>query len=524
MLNLRPEGSKGIMKLFIFYTSRRLLSLLVLLLLVFSAACTSLDPWSEISPSNRPIDVRGFNWLQFNMDAQHSGDSTQDQVITNENATSLRNLFQIYLPGKVDQGLVYVSAVSTAKGIKNLAFMTTIDGTLLAVNADTGDFIWEHHYPGNVCKIHNGAQACYTNSSPVIDPNRAFVYSYGLDGKVHKLQVDNGAEITGGGWPEIVTQRPDEELVSSTLAVATAKSGASYLYVAVSGFPGSASLAQSHLTTINLANGAQNTFYTMCSRLLESDGQSQDCAIGQAGIWSRPGVVYDAGTDRIYLTTGPGKFDPVRGDWGNSVLALRPDGTGVNGGPLDSYAPEVRSGAKYDLGGAAPAILPVPANSKIKNLALLAGPDGMLRLLNLDDLSGKGGQVGAPVPLPQGGAVATQPAVWVNPVDQSTWVFIANQNGTSAMKLALDGRGNPSLNKVWISPYDGTSPVVSDGVLYYADTGIIYAVDPLTGELRWHDTSVGRIHWDSPVVVNGVVYITDWDGHLTAYALDGQLP
>jgi outer membrane protein assembly factor BamB len=121
--------------------------------------------------------------------------------------------------------------------------------------------------------------------------------------------------------------------------------------------------------------------------------------------------------------------------------------------------------------------------------------------------------------IPQGGLVLTQPAVWVNPADQSTWVFISNPQGVSALQLSVDADGNPSLQLVWKETRGGTSPLVANGVLYVAKSNNIRAFDPVTGNTLWQDTSIGELHWQSPVVVNGVLYIGDSSGALHAYAL-----
>ena len=34
----------------------------------------------------------------------------------------------------------------------------------------------------------------------------------------------------------------------------------------------------------------------------------------------------------------------------------------------------------------------------------------------------------------------------------------------------------------------------------------------------WQDKTIGSIHWESPVVANGVLYLTDESMHLTAYS------
>jgi len=66
--------------------------------------------------------------------------------------------------------------------------------------------------------------------------------------------------------------------------------------------------------------------------------------------------------------------------------------------------------------------------------------------------------------------------------------------------------------------YAGQSPLVANGALYCASNGHIRALDPVSGALLWQDTGIGSVHWSSPVVVNGVLYISDKSRALTAYA------
>src|SRR5947209_902685 len=62
---------------------------------------------------------------------------------------------------------------------------------------------------------------------------------------------------------------------------------------------------------------------------------------------------------------------------------------------------------------------------------------------------------------------STQPAVWVNRADGTTWVFVANGKGISGLRLGVDSSGIPSLRVMWTSATGGTSPLVANGVLYY---------------------------------------------------------
>jgi outer membrane protein assembly factor BamB len=472
-----------------------------------------------------------YDWPQFNGGPQHSGDNSQETAISPADVAQLQFKYQVSLPGVADGAPAYLNSISTPQGVKNLIFVTTRDGWVAAIDAQTGGVVWSHQNPAGSCRINNGSSVCYTTSSPAVDPNRQFVYSYGLDGYVHKYQVADGTEIKTGGWPELATTKPFDEKGSSALSIATAKNGTSYLYVANGGYPGDRGDYQGHITAIDLSTGSQKVFNAACSdqtvHFVETPG-TPDCPSLQTAIWARAAVVYDPALDKIFMATGNGNFDPVNHDWGDSVFSLNPDGTGANGDPLDSFTPtnfQHLQDADLDLGSTAPAILPAPNTSKVQDLAVQSGKDAKLRLLDLADLSGQGGpghtggEVGAVIDVPQGGQVLTAPVVWVNPADNATWVFVANSSGISGLKLNIAGDGTPYLSEQWQTGNGGTSPIVANGVLFYAASGRIRALAPLTGQELWGDSQIGGIHWESPIVANGELFITDQSGHLTMYAL-----
>lgn len=470
-----------------------------------------------------------YDWLQFGFDSQHSGNNTRETTITAGNVGQLKKLFQVTLPSITDGAPVYLNSVNTPTGIRNLVYVTTKGGHIVALDANTGAQVWVKRYGPGSCKINNGSQTCYTTSSPVVDPNRRFVYSYGLDGKVHKYRANSGLEIVSGGFPEVTTRKAFNEKGSSALSFVIDKNGATHLYATNGGYPGDGGDYQGHVTMINLAIGIQHVFNTMCSNqtvhFLETPG-TPDCVGVQSAIWARPGVVYDAATNKIYMATGNGTFLPSSHDWGDSILALTAGATGANGDPLDTYTPtnyQTLQNTDADLGSTAPAILPAPANSTVQNLGVQGGKDAKLRLIDLSNLSGQGGpghtggEVGPVIGVPQGGEVLTQPAVWVNPGDGSTWLFVANGNGISGLKLGLSALNVPQLQPMWQSGHGGTSPILSDGVLFYAGSGNVWALNPTNGNVLWHNTEIGGIHWESPIVANGMLYVTDENGKLTAY-------
>ena|SRR5689334_1063218 len=475
--------------------------------------------------------ARAYDWLQFNGDPSHSGNNVLEAALDRNSVSALALKFQVSFPAAADGAPVLLQGVATPSGPRDLLFVTTRAGHIVALDAATGATAWTRQYGAAGCGINRGGTACYTTSSPAIDPNRLYVYSYGLDGRVHKYQAADGVEIVTGGWPQLATLKGFDEKASSALAIAQAN-GSTFLYVVHGGYPGDNGDYQGHITAIDLGTGAQRIFNAMCSDQpihFARVPASPSCAGVRSAIWARPGVVYHAATNRIYLATGNGGYTGSNGghDWSESVVALDPDGSGAGGVPLDTYTPaefQALDDSDADLGSAAPAILPVPAGSSVRELALQTGKDGRLRLIDLANMSRQGGpghvggEIGV-IDVPQGGGVLPQPAVWVNPADGSTWVFVANGVGIAGLKLVLGAGGLPALAPQWQTAAGGSSPLVANNVLYYASNNALRALDPTSGDVLWSTNRIGSVHWESPIVANGVVYMTDEAGQLTAFSL-----
>jgi outer membrane protein assembly factor BamB len=393
-------------------------------------------------------------------------------------------------------------------------FFTSRRGHLVAIDSGDGEILWTRH-PASGPR--------YTTSSPAIDPSAAFVYSYGLDGFVHRFRAGNGDEDTGAGFPQLATRKPDVEKESPGLTIATDRSGGTRLYVANGGYPGDAGDYQGHLTAIDLATGAQKVFNAACSdrpiHFDESGGDSSDCAHVQSAIWARAGAVYSASTDRVYVATGNGDYDGVA-NWGDSVLALAPDA----GALLDSYTPaeyEHLQDADADLGSSNVALF---RPSSGEDLAVEVGKDGVLRVLRLGDLSGAGGpgrtggeiqRLGAPA----GAEVLTLVVSAPDASGEEPWIFVANDFGVAGYQWDAGAAG---LTLRWSVAPGASSPTFAGGLLFVARAGLLRALDPWTGETLWSDTGIGGIHWQSPIVARGNLYIEDEAGYLTAYSLGGN--
>jgi hypothetical protein len=107
------------------------------------------------------------------------------------------------LPRFDDNAPDHLSAVSTPSGVRDLLFVGTCDGGLLAYDAHTGALVWQRrHAITQLCPAPEWSptpnpQPCNMYAAPAVSLIRRFVYSYGLDGRVHKHAMGDGAEVAG---------------------------------------------------------------------------------------------------------------------------------------------------------------------------------------------------------------------------------------------------------------------------------------------------------------------------------------
>jgi hypothetical protein len=500
------------------------------------------------------------DWLQFGYDTNHSGFNRAEKGYSTSGNTIA---YHYALPSgsdRADSAPVYLGNVAASSGTKNILFILTNNGTFLALDADskTLNVLWSQQ-PAGAGNTTRGF------GSGAIDPDLQSVYAYGFDGKIHKYAVGDGTEVLTGGWPQVSTLKPDLEKGAGGLSIATSHGGTTFLYSVTDGYIGDGGDYQGHVTAINLATGTQKVFNSACSdKTIHFCKKgtagctlgTNDCASTQNGIWGRPGAIYDDGTDRVFITTGNGPYNANTGglNWGDSVLALNPDGSGSGGGmPVDSYTPPTFQNLQNtdaDLGSESIAIVPPPPGTaaQYQHIAVQAGKDGCVRLINLADLSGQGapaktgGELDAKDLVSSTAHCATgsdgpeikpQPAVWVNPADSSSWIYVTSySNGSTMYKIALDVSGKPSLAKQWPAGTDNapnaTSAVVANGTLYYMSGNHLVAVDTVTGAARsggtWASTSFSSQHWQSPILVNGRLYLFNDatpSSELWVFQLDG---
>jgi outer membrane protein assembly factor BamB len=496
---------------------RGLLGIAPFALLAIALVVVTIVIVQIIATARRPVD-----WPGFGFDPAGSRMNPTETQISATTVQGLRRLWQTTLPDVADSSPAYLPTLDFPDGTtRDVLYFTTKSGTLVALDANNGAQLWAHKNP-------SAGPNMVTTSSPLADRASGAIYSYGMDGKVHKYEAVSGAELFGSGWPVTVTNMPVTEKESSAL-----NSAHGFLYVTMASCCGDTHPYQGHVVAINLTTGAKHVFNAMCSdhtHLL----QPGECPDTGAGIWARPGVVVDPVTGNIFLTTGNGPYTADQGGhgWGESVLELAPD----VGRVIDSYTvsnPNDLTPQDLDLGSADPALLPVIPGGKVPYLAVQASKEGVLRLLNRQNLSGQGGPghtggelqaIDAPDHCP----VLTQPAVWTDPAEGGIWVFVTNYCAIGGYRLVTSPSGATKLQQAWSVGTGASSPIVAGDVLFATATGDTreaLALDPRSGRQLWSSAapgaagSIGTIHWESPIVIGGRLYCSDEQGQVTAYGL-----
>ncbi len=444
------------------------------------------------------------NWPEFGLNPQRSDATNASPGISRTDLDHLRRV-RVSLPGTVDSSPIYLHGVTVAGAAHDTIVVTTTYGKTLALDASSGAVLWAFT-PRDYSRLAGTPQI--TTASPIADPDRRFVYSASPDGDIHKLSLADGSEA--GGWPVSVTRDATHEKLAAALNL-----GGPDLLVATGGYIGDAPPYQGHVVSIDRASGAiHGVFNTLCAGRRTLIVPSS-CPSSDSAILSRGGAVVEPGGRRILVDTGNAPWNGTT-DFGDSVLELSFPDLRL----LQAYTPvnpQELNENDTDLGSSAPALLG-------HNRVVLAGKDGIMRVLELSRLDGRppsanhtklGGEVQR-LQIPGGGELFTAPAVWRHA--GHTTMFVADEGGTGAYVLR---RGR--LHTLWVNGTSGTSPVFVGGLLYVYDPhagGIdVYSPDS-SHPIAKLPGAPG--HWNSPIVVDGHIVEPEGDAndHRTSGTLD----
>jgi outer membrane protein assembly factor BamB len=283
-----------------------------------------------------------------------------------------------------------------------------------------------------------------------------------------------------------------------------------------------------------------------------------------AGMWGRAGAVVGA-NGRIYGSTADGHFDPIAGDYSNSVVAVSQKDLSL----LDYFLPanwSYLAKKDLDLGSSSP----VYFGWRNRNLVAAGAKESVVYLMDADALGGGDHQT----PLYTSPRLGNDRAVcceglgiWgglstARDEEGQTWLFVPLGGPTSAtgphfpltngehphgsvmaFRVAPDANsGNPMLDPVWISgDFDLPDPVViANGVLFGLSTGenavqhggedkrllnthpaVLKALDMKTGKELFNSGNAitSWVHFSGLAVSDGRVFAVDHDSNVYCFGL-----
>ena len=435
------------------------------------------------------------DWPMFGGNVQSTSANLKSTGITAANVGELMHR-QIKLDGTVDASAIYLHGVTIRGTHHNAIFVTTTYGKTLALDAGSGDILWEYT-PTSYQKLAGTRQI--TNSTPVADPNRQFIYAASPDGYIQKLAVSDGHRV----WRTSITKLPQREKMDSPL-----KFFQGYVIAVTAGYIGDRPPYQGHVAILDGNSGkllqAWNSLCSNRTGLMEPGS----CPQSDSAIWGRAGAVIDPSNGDIFITTGNGDWNG-KTDWGDSLIELNASAKKMLGNYTPANTEELNE-RDLDLGSTSPVLLG-------GDLIAQGGKDGKIRLLSRKSIAGT-----APhkdhelqiVSTPSGTDLFTQPAVWQH--GGQTWMFAADNGGTAAWELE-----NGKLQEKWKNGTSGTSPFEAGGLLFvYAREGGLNVYAAASGK---HIATLpcGPGHWNSPIVLQGEIILPE--GNANDYATSGVL-
>ena len=446
--------------------------------------------WLSMALMAAAREAPAQNWPMFGGDVQSTGANPEPTGITAVNVRRLKRR-RVELDGVVDASAIYLHGATISGARHDAVFVTTRYGKTIALDAESGDVLWEYT-PASYRDLAGTRQ--FTNSTPVADPDAQSIYTASPDGYIQELAVGDGRVL----WRTAITELPLREKIASPLKFFRGR-----VIAVTGGYIGDRPPYQGHVAILDGRSGKLlHIWNSLCSNRAGLM-QPSSCPQTQSAIWGRAGAVIDPSDGHIFIATGNGDWNGAA-NWGDALVELNSAATVI----LANYTPtdtQELSDSDLDLGSASPVLLG-------GNLLAQGGKDGKIRLLDRREIAGttphKGHELQI-VATPSGTDLFAQPAVWRH--GGQTWMFAADRGGTAAWQVR-----NGSLHQEWRNDTGGTSPFEAGGLLFVYDPGGELNVYEASSGKRIATLPCGRGHWNSPIVADGKIILPEGDANSRA--------
>src|SRR5215475_7779017 len=142
------------------------------------------------------------DWLTFGHDPQRTGWAFEETKLTPENVAKMSPLWKSRLKSEAYSlssltPPVVASGVSTAKGVRAVVYVAGITGTVFALDAETGEELWNRPFKYVVLPGKGGYQGTFLcpngiTATPVIDKASHLLYLIAADGALYGLDLGSG--------------------------------------------------------------------------------------------------------------------------------------------------------------------------------------------------------------------------------------------------------------------------------------------------------------------------------------------
>jgi outer membrane protein assembly factor BamB len=463
----------------------------------------------EAAASMRAGGAAG-DWPTFGGSNARTNANTAATKITAANVGAMVRQ-QVKISAPIDAGLIYLSGVKVKGASHDVFFGTTNVGRTVAIDANDGTVLWEYAAPGfdelaAATGVPTGSRGLIvkqiTNSTPVADPNRQFIYAAAADGKVTKISIADGKAV----WSTAVTRAPILEKLDSPLSFVQGN-----VLVPTAGYVGDTPPYQGHIAVLDAKSGAiRKVWNSLCSdraELLEPSSCSQT----QSAIWGRAGIVVVPGTGNLLFATGNGPWDGKTA-WGDALIMLDPSATKLLGNWTPTNNEELNK-KDLDVGSTSPVLL---GDGYIAQ----GGKDGTIRLLNMNLIKGavphQGGELQI-VEVP--GKTQLLSASATAKIGGTTYLFASTgRGGTTAWTFGADHQ----LKEAWKSKAGGNTPFYAGGLLYIYDPAPrgakLHVFDAVSGN-PVADLESGGGHWNSAIVADNRIAMPE--GAISGFGFAG---
>jgi outer membrane protein assembly factor BamB len=448
-------------------------------------------------PAGADLTTFGFGNARLGSTPSHVG-------ISPATAARLKLAWRTKVGGAVNGQPVIADGVRVGRRVRNLMFVGTGHGQVVALDASSGSVVWRRNVGARRitpdCDASpDGVFGVY--GTLAIDRSAGRVYAVDANGRAWAFQLGSGKVVAG--WP-VSTRSAAGEFVWGALTLSRG-----WLYVAV------ASLCDlgdynGGIVAINLGHPAQTLrWLTVPGALTAEFG---------GGIWGWGGVSVDHRTGDVYAATGNSLPISAPEDEGYSEAVVRLSSRLV----LEQYDKPLHPPFKsFDRDFGTTPVLIDARGCPAQTVAI--NKDGELFLYDRDAVSAGPRQriwVASPTGVvPLYGVPAFDPAtrtlVLTSPSTPSTHGL---RVGIQALTLTSRCRFAVRWSRPFDPPSAGSAPTIAGGVIYLSSgrTGFLHALRLSDGRELW-SWSTNQQTFAALAIDHGTVFDADWAGQVWAF-------